>query len=560
MHSGRPAALCIVLLAAGLLAAACAAAPTPGPTPAIPTAAATLPPATATPTPGPLTVTVIADGQTRRFALPEPLTVNELLAQAGLTVGEFDRLDPPPFTRLADGAVVTLVRVRQTFEIEQVVVPFESQTLKNENLPADSAPLILQPGENGLEEVTYRVVFEDGVQVSRSPIRRVPLKPAVPQIVMVGIQRPFTAAPISGTLTYLSGGNAWLMRGNSSQRTPLTTSGDLDGRVFDLAPDSGWLLVSRAVTESATTFNALYALSLTAASAISTPVSLPVTNTLYAEWSPTQTVTLTVAYSTADKTAGALGWQARNDLWLLNWSEDRRTRRPVFTFDEILPPSFSGAYAWWGTGFAFAPDGLWLAYAQTDSVGVVDLATREKVELARFTAYNLQSDTRAWYPTLRWAEGGWLYTLVHGGPLDQFELPEFSTVFNLVAIAPDSRLQLDLVPRAGMFANPVPSPAGSAATGERPARVAFLLATDPKNPLLTPYRLAVMDRDGSNLRVVFPPEGQPGIEPGVVPAWSPDGRLIALIYQGNLWLLDPGSGESQQLTGDGLTTRVEWGR
>lgn len=519
------------------------------------------PPPTATP-PGPLTITVIADGQTRRYAIPQPLTVREALTQAGIAVGDLDRLTPAPFTRLTDGVVITLVRVTQTFEIEQTTVPFEVQTLKNENLPADSAPLILQPGANGEAEITYRTVFEDGIQVGRSVIKRVLLQAPTPQIIMVGIQKPTTTVPITGTLTYLSGGNAWAVRGNSRQRTPLTTTGDLDGRVFDLAADGQRLLFTRAVTDpAAAAFNSLWTLTLitptagiTAPAAL--PLSLPVTNTLYAEWSPVDAVTRTIAFSTGEKVTSALGWQANNDVWLLRWTADPRVRRPEFQRDLILDASFAGLYGWWGSGFAFAPDGRRLAYAQTDAVGVVDLTTREKTELAPFPAYNLQSDTRAWYPTVRWSDAEWIFTVLHGGPLDQFELPEFATVFDLTALSADTRLAVPLVPRAGMFANPVPGPLGPAAGGQ----VALLLASDPKNPLLAPYRLAVMDRDGSNLRPIFPAAGEPGIEPGSLPAWSPDGRLIAIIYQGNLWLIDPLSGESQPLTGDGLTKLVEWSR
>jgi hypothetical protein len=31
-----------------------------------------------------------------------------------------------------------------------------------------------------------------------------------------------------------------------------------------------------------------------------------------------------------------------------------------------------------------------------------------------------------------------------------------------------------------------------------------------------------------------------------------------LIHQGNLWLVDTVTGEAQQITGDGLTSRVVW--
>jgi hypothetical protein len=69
-----------------------------------------------------------------------------------------------------------------------------------------------------------------------------------------------------------------------------------------------------------------------------------------------------------------------------------------------------------------------------------------------------------------------------------------------------------------------------------------------------------MDRDGSNARFVFPPEGQVGLSANEAIAWSPDARLIAIVYQGNLWLIDPDTGVNQQITGDGLSAQPRWAR
>jgi len=96
-------------------------------------------------------------------------------------------------------------------------------------------------------------------------------------------------------------------------------------------------------------------------------------------------------------------------------------------------------------------------------------------------------------------------------------------------------------------------------TGEHSFQIAFLQAVDPNmDSSKSLYRLGVMDRDGSNAHFIFPPEGQPGLTANQTVSWSPDGRRLAVIYEGNLWLVDAQTGISQQLTGDGLSARVTW--
>jgi hypothetical protein len=73
--------------------------------------------------------------------------------------------------------------------------------------------------------------------------------------------------------------------------------------------------------------------------------------------------------------------------------------------------------------------------------------------------------------------------------------------------------------------------------------------------------LDVVNGDGTNLRSLFPAEGRSGLEPQT-PVWapsSPDQRVfLGVIYEGNLWIVDADSGQSQQITGDGLTSQIDW--
>jgi hypothetical protein len=77
------------------------------------------------------------------------------------------------------------------------------------------------------------------------------------------------------------------------------------------------------------------------------------------------------------------------------------------------------------------------------------------------------------------------------------------------------------------------------------------------------YRLVHMDRDGSNLETVFPDEGASALEPQKI-IWSPEpmkgnaNLSMAVVYNGNIWLINPTTGELQQLTGDGLINRIDW--
>jgi hypothetical protein len=64
---------------------------------------------------------------------------------------------------------------------------------------------------------------------------------------------------------------------------------------------------------------------------------------------------------------------------------------------------------------------------------------------------------------------------------------------------------------------------------------------------------------------VFPPSGSPGIEPQLDwGAWSPQplgssgNNTLAVLYQGNIWLVDTMTGEYWQITGDGRINRLDW--
>jgi hypothetical protein len=109
-----------------------------------------------------------------------------------------------------------------------------------------------------------------------------------------------------------------------------------------------------------------------------------------------------------------------------------------------------------------------------------------------------------------------------------------------------------------MFAYPVPSPL----VDETNYLVTYLQAAFPSQSETSRAKVMVMDRDGSNRRQIFPAEGSQLVEPQQV-FWSPPPAdniplRLAVLYQGNIWFVDPKDGSAQQITGDSLVSMLAW--
>jgi hypothetical protein len=325
----------------------------------------------------------------------------------------------------------------------------------------------------------------------------------------------------------------------------------LDGQVFEISPDGHWLLFTRRVEDDQDEFNRLWVIDLVTPGI--EPVDLGAGNVVhFAGWSPDSE---TVAYSTVEPRPSPPGWQANNDLILVDLNDSGRgvNRR------ELLSANAGGQYGWWGTSFAWAPDGVHMAFARADGVGVIDLREPEFVESLGLVPFETRADW-AWVPGLAWGHNSrTLYLVDHGQPVG-VEDSTASPAFDVVALTSSGADPLRLVPRAGMFAYPAVSPAAVLSTGEVAYRVAFLQALSPLESETSAYRLVVMDRDGSNLVQLFPAPGEPGLaqEDLAPPVWSPSGEQLAIVYRGDLWIVDARNGSAVSVTGDGQAAAVDW--
>ena len=526
-----------------------------------------------------LPLTLKVDGQTRDLTASPNATIADVLREAGVTLGDLDRVNPPTVSRVEAGTTITVVRVTEETTIIQEAIPFDRRTTLNEGLPVGEQRL-LQAGANGVAEITFRVTYEDGAEVSRTEIRRIVVTSPQPEVIMIGSQGDLPPVAVNGTLAYISSGNAWIIRRNSSSRRALTIDGGVDGRVFQLSKDGKRLLFSRTSIATAPTatpgtslataqptptasggpFNTLWMV-MDTGDPLSNPVQLKLSNILWADFAPTEPNA--IFYSTAEPRPNFPGWQANNDLWMARLNN----RGVIQNHKLLLEPSSGGIYGWYGTVYQVSPDGTTLAWAQADAVGILIPGEKENPapgqlpgKFERQTLLNLTPLTAfdiVWVPSLAWSPNGTLIaTTTHGAPVAG-EPAEDSPAFNMTILPVQGGYSVDVVDRAGMWSAPQFAPADTSGEGLAAMPVLFLKALQPLDSVRSRYQLMLADRDGSGARALYPTEGQPGIAPQIV-EWSPDGTQIALTIQGNLVILDIGTGIIQQLTQDGSSSSPLW--
>ncbi|HEX9596833.1 MAG TPA: ubiquitin-like domain-containing protein [Anaerolineales bacterium] len=137
-------------------------------------AADDLQPAAETPLTQPLSATltrsqplVIRMGEQRFLLRSSAQTVGEALAEAGIALQGFDRSQPAEGQPIPEDRRIRVVRVAETVEMEQEVVPFEVEWVADPETELGSVSVV-ELGQNGLRASRIRVRYEDGVEVSRT--------------------------------------------------------------------------------------------------------------------------------------------------------------------------------------------------------------------------------------------------------------------------------------------------------------------------------------------------------------------------------------------------------
>lgn len=488
-----------------------------------------------------LIFTLIADGRERSFAYPESITVAQFLQDSKLELGDLDRVNPQPYTQLTNGMIVTVVRVQESTECEESEIPYSTQSILNEGLQP-SEERLGQGGSNGTEQVCYRTSIENGIPQPRVEISRVVITAPVDEIIYVGASKQLDPVNVEGSLAYINNRNIWIIQGNSLAKKNLTNDANLDEHVFELSEDGNRILFTRHDAEQLSDFSNQLWVATDFQQDSPTVIKLVPENILHADWFTDDVIT----YSTAEASETAPGWRAYNDLWQMQFDP---TTGASISIDQLVEPSSFGLYSWWGTRFDWSPSREVLAWVRADSLGIFDLQTNEYLTLVDYPVYNTRQSW-SWRASTSFSPDEKLILSTFHVAIGNYP-PETSPAFSVGVTSVDGTFSAELMPNTGIWSNPQFSPPQSDLS-----LIAYLRSKDPFNSINSAYELVVADQDGSNSRVVFP-NGDMGLEAQEF-AWSPSGEQIAVIYQGNLWIVDVQTDVAHQLTQDGGARQPIW--
>lgn len=490
----------------------------------------------------PVEVVLNADGTSQRLT-SEANNVRELLDEAGISLDDADLIEPPLFTPLSDGLEISITRVTESIEVIEQSIPFQRRSVRNESMSADSPPIIVQSGRTGLQEITLRIVYYDGLEFSRQQTKVTVIEPTQDEIVMIGVGSSPGDVDFAGQLAFINGGNSVIFRGSTAFAEQLDTGSDLDHRVFSLSPSGNYLLYTRVSTET-DTFNTLWVIN-TIPNAEAR--ELGVENVLWADWNPDQVDEPQIAFTTGIPTDLLPGWEANNDLWIGDISQSSAGRfRP-----EQIVEAYPATYGWWGGNYAWSPSGQYIAYSHADEVGIIDLEAEEennRTQLQTFPEYNTRADW-VWVPTLSWAPDSQFLAFNKHVSTDPI-VAEFDTwVANV-----ESGLAKPMAEGSGIWGHPRWSPITEITdqSGLGPSKIAYLRANNPVESQSSSYTLWLMDRDGSNAQQLYPAAGENSRFPREQSfmTWGPTGREIAFVYDDDLYLYDFDENEARQVTQD----------
>lgn len=123
-------------------------------------------------------------------------TVADFLKEKDITLGKDDDMSVDPTTAIAANMQLSIWRNGKQTMTQEEDIPFEIEKIQDSNREA-SFKQVNTPGQAGKKMVTYEIVMQNGIEVSRVAIQTVVTKQPTKQVETVGAKFNYTGGPLS---------------------------------------------------------------------------------------------------------------------------------------------------------------------------------------------------------------------------------------------------------------------------------------------------------------------------------------------------------------------------
>jgi uncharacterized protein YabE (DUF348 family) len=138
----------------------------------------------------------LADGANpATSSVTEAATVGDVLAAAGVTLGADDTVNPPADTAVSNGLQIAVTRISYVTTTENQPVEQPADQTQNDSSMAAGTTSVVQQGQPGVVEVTYRTTVTNGQNGERQEASRKTITEAMPTITKVGTKKAAAAQP-----------------------------------------------------------------------------------------------------------------------------------------------------------------------------------------------------------------------------------------------------------------------------------------------------------------------------------------------------------------------------
>lgn len=131
-----------------------------------------------------INVEVEVDGKQLRIQTAEP-NISSMLYAEGIVVNDYDKVYPSIDSSIQDGLKVAITRVETKTIKDTESIDF-STVIRNDDSLEKGSNRVVQEGQKGQKQITTRIVYEDGKEVSKKLISDTITKEPVEKIVAMG--------------------------------------------------------------------------------------------------------------------------------------------------------------------------------------------------------------------------------------------------------------------------------------------------------------------------------------------------------------------------------------